>query len=496
MGGSVSRVDDDQMGPPPEVDRGRAFAPVLIAAIAGGLPTASVLLIDDLHFVFENPQLRSALDTAQCLIGSLAAYLVYGRFRQTGTVNDLALSGALGLSAATNLFFAAVPAVAGDLEPTAFTTWAPLTARLLSALVIAGAALGRDRPYLAEPEPGSALLTTLFGALGLIGSTFWFLRDRLPDGVERSLTASASGRPRLEGEPVLLAAQILLMGLFVAAAAGFARRAATDSSPLTVALAAACVLNAFARLNYFLYPSLYTNIVHTGDLLRLAYFLVLLVGAAGEIQRYWVNEARAAAATERRRLARDLHDGLSQELAYIHSQAASLAAGHGDAKALGHVSRAAERALDQSRRAVAALATTGVSVRGALREALEGLFEGYGATLHLDVADLQLPDDTSNALASITREAVSNALRHGGAERVSVALAIVGGEVRLTVADDGVGFTAGPAGRSTGQSGFGMHTMRERAALLGGELSISSSPGMGTRVDVVVPRRTPGRRSL
>jgi signal transduction histidine kinase len=488
-------TDDHERSTAPQ-DRPPAVGPMLLAAAAGAIPTLAILVIGDLHSVFENQQLRTALDTAQCLIGSLAAYLIYGRFRRTGLLNDLALAGALGLSAATNLFFAVVPAIVGDLEPTAFTTWAPLTARLISALVIAWAAVGRDRPYLADAPPGPTVLGALFGVVAAIASVFWLVGDRLPDGVERSLTPSASGRPSLEGEPVLLATQLLMMGLFVAAAFGFARRSAVDPSPLTTALAAACVLNAFARLNYFLYPSLYTDIVHTGDVLRLGYFLILLAGAAGQIQQYWVHEARSAAAAERRRLARDLHDGLTQELAFIHSQAATLVAERGDDQALGHVSKAAERALDQSRRAVAALTSEPTSVPASIRAALEGLPEAYGASVQVDVHEITLPGESSAALASIAREAVSNALRHGGASRVSVVLAPDSGHVRLTVRDDGSGFTPGQDASPTNGTGLGLRTMRERAELLGGRLEIQSAPGSGTCVEVIVPRRAPVHRRV
>ena len=92
-----------------------------------------------------------------------------------------------------------------------------------------------------------------------------------------------------------------------------------------------------------------------GDLVRLAFYAVLLVGASQQIVLYWRAEAEAAAAGERRRMAHDLHDGLSQELAFIRSHTASLAAGRGDPRALELVAEAADRALEKSRRAVTAM---------------------------------------------------------------------------------------------------------------------------------------------
>ena len=92
---------------------------------------------------------------------------------------------------------------------------------------------------------------------GLAGITLGFL-------AAQAIAATTPLPARLEPWSVTL-------GIGITAAVGFARRARTDRSTLTLALAAACVLNAFARLNYFLYPSLYTDIVHTGDILRLGH---------------------------------------------------------------------------------------------------------------------------------------------------------------------------------------------------------------------------------
>lgn len=478
----------DRDAPHTRLDQRRVAIPVGLAVLAGAVPTLLIGMVEDLRFVYEGAQLRSALDTAQCLIGALLAYLLYGRFRRSGLLNDLALAFALGLSAATNLFFAAVPAIVDDFEPSAFTTWAPLTTRTLGAALVAWAALAADRPYLSARPPGPALLTALAGTVGTIAITFWVLGDHLPDGVERSLTASASGRPHLEGEPVLLVAQLVVMGCYIGASAGFARRSLTDRSTLTLALAVACVLSAFARLNYFLYPSLYTDIVHTGDVLRLGFFLVLLVGATGEINRYWMAQTQAVAAAERRRVARDLHDGLTQELAFIRSHTASLAEGRSDPEMLEHVAAAAERALKQSRQVVDALTFSALpDLRDAVRAAIDGFARAYGATVDLDVADVPAGPETASAAAWIARESVSNALRHGGATRVTVAVERDGASVRLTVEDDGAGFESGEPGSTGERPGFGLRSMHERAELLGGQLRITSTPGEGTSVEAVLP---------
>jgi signal transduction histidine kinase len=255
-------------------------------------------------------------------------------------------------------------------------------------------------------------------------------------------------------------------------------------------LAVACVLSAFARLNYFLYPSLYTDIVHIGDVLRLGYFLVLLVGAAGEINRYWLAQTQAVAAAERRRVARDLHDGLTQELAFIRSHTASLAEGRDDPEMLEHVAAAAERALKQSRRVVEELTFSALpDLQDAVRAAIDGFARAYGATVDLDVGDVPAGPEVAAAAAWIAREAVSNSLRHGGATSVTVAVQRDGGSVRLTVDDDGTGFDPGEPGTAGAgaRQGFGLRSMRERAELLGGQLHISSTPGEGASLQAELP---------
>jgi signal transduction histidine kinase len=90
-------------------------------------------------------------------------------------------------------------------------------------------------------------------------------------------------------------------------------------------------------------------------------------------------------------------------------------------------------------------------------------------------------------LIGVAREAVSNAARHGRPETVHVEIA-KGGRVRLLVADDGGGFDDSAVAASIQRgTGFGITSMRERARALGGDLNVSSRPGFGTEVEVVLP---------
>jgi signal transduction histidine kinase len=102
--------------------------------------------------------------------------------------------------------------------------------------------------------------------------------------------------------------------------------------------------------------------------------------------------------------------------------------------------------------------------------------------------EARLEPEIETVLYRMTQEALNNVAKHSKAKNVALALARNKGEVSLTVADDGVGFdTKQPFG--TGTKGLGLVGMRERAALGGGSVTISSTPGRGTKVQVRLPMR-------
>ena len=150
-------------------------------------------------------------------------------------------------------------------------------------------------------------------------------------------------------------------------------------------------LAAFAHLNYLFFPSLYSDWVYTGDFLRLGFYLLILVGTGREIQTYWHRLAQVAVLEERRRMARELHDGLAQELAFVVAETS------GPARAAG------ERALDESRRAIAALTRpVDEPLDVALVQAAEEVARRVGTQLRFAVAsDLEASADTREALIRI-----------------------------------------------------------------------------------------------
>ena len=109
---------------------------------------------------------------------------------------------------------------------------------------------------------------------------------------------------------------------------------------------------------------------------------------------------------------------------------------------------------------------------------------GVNIALELPGHDLELEADLATALFRVLQESLTNIARHAAASRVAVKLARSDSEIRLRVEDDGNGID--PARVGTGRT-FGLIGMRERAAMLGGELIVDSKPGAGTSITMIVP---------
>jgi signal transduction histidine kinase len=299
------------------------------------------------------------------------------------------------------------------------------------------------------------------------------------------MSPSAVKDPFTTGPLSLLLVQAFGLCLYAAAAVGFTRRAERRRDELMLWLAIGAVLAAISRWNYLVYPSLYSPWLYTGDAFRLASYTVLWLGAAREIGSYWRTRADNAVLEERRRLARELHDGVAQELGFIATRARALEETYRKDKAVRVLASAAERALDESRRAIIALTqSSDEPLEAAVAQAAEEVAGRSGARLKLELdRGVNVPAETREALVRIVREAVGNAARHGDAEAIRVELQN-GDGIRLRIVDDGVGFDPDRP-RSRG-GGFGLVSMRERARAVGAELSVESARNRGTTVEVVL----------
>ena len=416
------------------------------------------------QFAYPAPSLRVAIDTGVALIGLLATAIIVRGWRDGPRLDRLAIAAGLAVMASTSAVLTTLLAVAPGAGPRAEIA---VTGGLVGAVLLAiGSFAPARRPARARSAViGTVALTVV--ALALVaGAAALALAERGPERVPPAVT------PLLDWPVAALALELATAIGFALAAVGLTGRGARSGDPFARRLGLAVLLVAFAKINYTLLPPVAHDWVHLGDLLRLLFCFVLLwaavVEVAGEV-------AARATERERRRIARDLHDGVAQELAFIQRRAARLT-GQPDAA---DIAGAAERALLDSRWAIEYLARAPdepldrVLARHATVIAAR---TGLPVTFSTDDGGAEAGPEVREALARILGEAVSNA-RHGGATRVHVELATA--PLRLRVIDDGAGFD--PASCA---AGFGLGGMRERAALVGAQLSVRSGPGAGTEVAV------------
>jgi signal transduction histidine kinase len=445
---------------------------VIATAVATLVVTALVVALPGLHPAYRNLELHIALQTAEALIGLLAAYLFLGRFRRRERLDDLALAIAFTVLALSNLLFAAVPTVVGA-DASKFSTWSAVAGRLLGASALTVAAFAGPVRLRISSRRKVGIGMGVVAVVGTIALLAAILEPGLPRGVE--VTPEALSRPRLESHWALIGAQAILLATYALAAAGFARRAERTGDVLLGWLALAAVLGTAAHFNYLLYPSLFTEWVYTGDAFRLLFYIVVLVGALEEIGSYWRSVAAVSALEERRRIARDLHDGLAQELAGIRRNLSYL---DQEGRFARRARAGVDRAISESRRAIDALSDPWQEpVETLLAGAAREVAEREGTRVALKLANgVELTPAEREAIVMITSEAITNAARHGGAEVVHVELRN-GHQVQLRVSDFGCGFD--PAGGRADGRGFGLQSMRQRAEAVGARFAVRSGPDVG-----------------
>lgn len=302
-------------------------APVVAALASGAVLTLVVTISPLMRYAYDNVSLHVALETAEGLIGALLAYLAVQRFRARRSARDAVLAWTFAVLALTNLVLSAVPMVTLGARPEGGLTWAVIGLRLVGAAGMCAASFVPEATTrrAVDVRRWAVGASCVVAAVVVVGATV--AGATLGHVVDPFLSPEASGRPRIVGHPAALTIQVLAMALYGSAAIGFVRQAGASGDELLRWLAGGAVLAAFARLNYFLFPSLYSNWVYTGDVLRLGSYLWFLVGASREIDAYRQDQTRLAVAEERRRMARELHDGLVQELSFIRSQTAAAAGG-------------------------------------------------------------------------------------------------------------------------------------------------------------------------
>lgn len=440
--------------------------------------SGAVLVLAFFHpLAYHLAAMRATTEGAITLLAIIAALLFWAQFSYTRRLRDLTLLATLAMFALLELVSEALPAAIEVRSGSQFVASA-LVGQLLIAIAIAAAAsipstrlvVGVRRPVLSALGLG----LVLFAAAELGGVM-----------LRTALTAPAPGPvPGIGhalGRPLAVVIVIAGAALLLDASARLRRRARLEGSGALKLLAGAAILLAASRLYWLALPWVSPDWITSGELLRLLAFALIVSGAARQELDVRGVMARSAMLAERTRVARDLHDGLAQDLAFIAVHGARIAGDQGPEHPL---AVAARSALALSRDTISDLADMS---HATLQEGLGGVADElrarFGTAISVDAdAGAGLSSSEREHVLRIAREAITNAARHGQAKNVIVSLARTDNGLVLQVRDDGVGIRGGSAAAQP--EGFGLRSMRARAASLDGTLSVKERGRGGTELEV------------
>lgn len=215
-------------------------------------------------------------------------------------------------------------------------------------------------------------------------------------------------------------------------------------------------------------------------------------------------QAREAAVTdERNRMAREIHDTLAQGFlgVLIQLQAAKQVLNGAHPEASQHVESAMSLArvgLAEARRSVHGLRPQLLrdgSIKTAIDRLVRQLSDGSGIRVTFSAQGHPVPmaSDVESNLLRVAQEAITNAMKHSGGNEIHVGLSLQSEAVQLSIDDNGTGFDPHV---STLSRGFGLISMQERADRIGGELTIVTNPGAGTKIHLYVPLTHPKKTGV
>ena len=479
---------------------------LLILTVAAGVTSTLLVMLPGIHGHAIVPAIDLVIDTVALVACATLTALAWARFRESH-VNAAAYHAGAFLALATAYGIAVIVSLQqsdtiGSLaKPEDVQVLVFALARLAAAVlfVIAGVFTGR-RTYGWRPN-----LVLVIPMLVVLGAAIVGRWVGPPPDLLLIITFDSSVMPHVV--PFGAALYLVTAGLFFAGA--YASRALWRAGHAVIDgwIAVGLVFAGFAELQGTLYPSAHPGQVSSGDLLWLACSITLLYGlekavrtdlrelraANTELAELRDGEVERASLEERARLARELHDGLAQDLWLAKLRTGELATMDGltpeASRAVEDVAAAIDIGIGDARQAVAALRTSGHADAG-FCNLLRRTVEDYGDRFGLRVEFAFEGDHTTRISARtqaeilrITQEAMANVARHADATIVGVRLAIKDDRITLRVVDNGRGFDAAVAGADT----FGLVSMRERAALIGGRLRVASRAGAGTRVVLTAP---------
>jgi signal transduction histidine kinase len=497
---------------------------LLILALVLTAGTTVILVVPAVVPAVVNDRLDIAIITSATLVSGAVAASAWARGRVSGDGSALLRASAFSVLALLNLLvlLAAVTGIDARLgatldDPGQFPLFAGVIGRGTAAVLLALAGWAALRRWTPSAP---AILLVLGPATAVFVLIAWAMSspDSVPILAPPEALESIATDPTMQlpagSAPALVVVQSAIASVFLLAALLAHRSYRRSGRAGDALLAAGLLIAAFSQINTAIHPGSYSTVVTTGDFLRLGFYLVLLAGVVAEgredlqelraanleVRRLADAEVAAAGLEERARLAREIHDGLAQDLWYAKLKQARLAqVAHleGEPQELSdEVADALDNALAEARNAVAAM--RGTSQEGPLLDLLGRLVEDFAdrfalrAELRTDGAPPEIGARAQAEVIRIVQEALTNVRKHADATVVRVGVATDDGLMRITINDNGRGFHPDAA-----HGGFGLDSMRERAALIGATLTISSQPQDGSRVELRLPlahrERTDGR---
>jgi len=486
--------------------------------------TVAFLVDKSLSFALVDRSADVAINALTVLAAASVAALALARYREAGRLAGLYQASAFLLIAWVALLNVAVVVLKVEDgfglslgRPEQLPLYISSISRLVAgALLVVGgaAAVGMVR---GQPVTRRTLLVPT-GVFTVVLLVLYLIREQIPTfdtllpafvgplGIKAMITEPRFAGAMPDLTSIALIIQAVSAALFLVGVILYRRSYLRDGPVADGYLAVAMLIGAFAEIHFYFYPGVYGGLVTTSEALRLAFFVVLLAGINAEsrsdlralrsayaaLDRMRISEAERATLEERTRLARELHDGLAQDLWFAKLKHERLVAYvPDDQKELAQeVTQAIDSAIAEAKQAVVTM-RAGDDRERPLGELMSHTIDDFaarsGVRADFSAADLpeSLPPRTQVELLRILQEALTNVRKHADATVVRVSADLQEDTFHMVIIDNGRGFRP----EETSGEGLGVQGMKERARLMGGELRVMSEPSGGTTVDLVVPAR-------
>jgi signal transduction histidine kinase len=498
---------------------------LLVTAVGMTVLTAAFLADPSLSFVLSDRSADVAINSLTVLAAGSLAALALARYRESGRLAGLFQSSAFLLLAWVALMNVSVSVLRkeGDFGlslgglPEQLPLYIVSGSRLLAGIILLVGGAAAIGLVTRQPRVRRTLLTPV-AVVTIVTVVLYLVREQVenfdelvpafigPLGIQQLITEPriSGALPDLTG--IALVVQTATTLLFVAGMFLYRRSYLRNGPVLDGYLAVAMLIGAVSEAHFYFYPGIYGGLVTTAEVLRLGFFVVLLLGINAEsrsdmralrsaytaLERLRISEAERATLEERTRVARELHDGLAQDLWFAKLKHERLVPHVPDEhRGLAtEVTQAIDAAIAEAKQAVATMRASDERERP-LEELIGRTVDDFanrsGVRADFSVADLpvSLEPRTQIEALRILQEALNNVRKHADATVVRVSAEVANGTFRLSVVDNGRGFRP----EETSGYGLGVQGMKERARLMGGDLLVTSEPSGGTAVQLDVPIR-------